>query len=146
MCNSLPRHYHRHAILLDKLLVHQVYSHLLVVFHKPPIITIAFLCDICLSADITSIRCASCGKQMFATLLCSGLDHISRIDRYLTTTNNNTWWSHQMETLSALLALCAGNSPITVEFSGQRLVTRSLVFFFFDLCLNKRLSKQSWGW
>ena len=27
-----------------------------------------------------------------------------------------TWWRHQMETFSALLALCAGNSPVTGEF------------------------------
>ena len=27
----------------------------------------------------------------------------------------NTWWRHQMETLSALLALCAGNSPVPVK-------------------------------
>ena len=26
------------------------------------------------------------------------------------------WWRHQMETFSALLALCAGNSPVTGEF------------------------------
>ena len=26
------------------------------------------------------------------------------------------WWHHQMETFSALLALCAGNSPVTGEF------------------------------
>ena len=31
------------------------------------------------------------------------------------------------------------------EFPVQRPVTRSLDVFF-DLCLNKRLSKQSWGW
>ena len=50
-----------------------------------------------------------------------------------------------METFSALLALCAGNSPVTGEFPKQRPVTRS-VDAFFDLRLNKRLSKQSWGW
>ena len=50
-----------------------------------------------------------------------------------------------METSSALLALCAGNSPITGEFLAQRLVTRSFDAPF-DLRLNKRLSKQSWGW
>ena len=27
----------------------------------------------------------------------------------------NTWWRHQMETISALLALCAGNSPVPVN-------------------------------
>ena len=48
-----------------------------------------------------------------------------------------------METFSALLALCAGNSPVTGEFPAQRPVTLSFDVFFG---LNKRLSKQSWGW
>ena len=56
-----------------------------------------------------------------------------------------TWWRHQMETFSALLAICAGNSPVSGEFPAQRPVTRSFDVFF-DLRLNKRLSKQSWGW
>ena len=50
-----------------------------------------------------------------------------------------------MGTFSALLALCAGNSPGTGEFPAQRPVTRSFDVFF-DLRLNKRLSKQWWGW
>ena len=56
-----------------------------------------------------------------------------------------SWWRHQMEPISALLALCVGNSPVTGEFPSQRPVTRSLDVFF-DLRLNKRLSKQSRGW
>ena len=59
--------------------------------------------------------------------------------------NPCTWWRHQMETFSALLALCAGDSPVTGEFPSQRPVTRSFDFSF-DLRLNKRLSKPSWGW
>ena len=55
------------------------------------------------------------------------------------------WWRHQMETFPALLAICAGNSPVPDEFPAQRPVTRS-VDVFFDLRLNKRLSEQSWGW
>ena len=55
------------------------------------------------------------------------------------------WWRHQLETFSALLALCAGNSPVTGEFPAQRPVTRNFDVFF-DLCPKKRLSKQSWGW
>ena len=55
------------------------------------------------------------------------------------------WWRHQMETFSAWLAICAGNSPVPGEFPAQRPVTRSFDVFF-DLRLNKRLSKQSWGW
>ena len=55
------------------------------------------------------------------------------------------WWRHQMEKFSALLAFCAGNSPVTGEFPAQRPVTRSFDVFFYVL-LNKRLSKQSWDW
>ena len=55
------------------------------------------------------------------------------------------WWSHQIETFSALLAICAGNSPVSGEFPSQRPVTRSFDVLF-DLRLNKRLSKQSWCW
>ena len=47
-----------------------------------------------------------------------------------------------METFSALLAICAGNSPVPGEFLTQRPVTRSFDVFF-DLRLNKRLSKHS---
>ena len=59
--------------------------------------------------------------------------------------NQRKWWRHRMETFSALLATCAGNSPVTGEFPSKRQVTRSFDVFF-DLRLNKRLSKQSRGW
>ena len=57
----------------------------------------------------------------------------------------NARWRHQMETVSALLAICVGNSTVPGEFPAQRLVTRSFDLFF-DLRPNKRLSKQSRGW
>ena len=44
------------------------------------------------------------------------------------------WWRHQMEIFSALLAICAGNSPVVGEFPAERPVTRSF---------HKQLSKQS---
>ena len=46
-----------------------------------------------------------------------------------------------MEKFSALLAICAGNSPVSGEFPAQRLVTRSFDIIF-DLRLNKQLSKR----
>ena len=48
----------------------------------------------------------------------------------------SSWWRHQMETFSTLLAICAGNSPVTGEFSTQRPVTQSFDVFF-DLRLNR---------
>ena len=56
-----------------------------------------------------------------------------------------TWWRHQMKTFSALLALCAGNSPVPVN-SPHKCQWRWALIFSFDLRLNKRLSKQPRGW
>ena len=46
-----------------------------------------------------------------------------------------TRWRHQIETFSTSLALCGVNSLIIGEFD-----------VFFDLWLNIRFRKQSWGW
>ena len=46
-------------------------------------------------------------------------------------------WRHQMETFSALLARCEGNSPVTFEYPSQRPVTPS-----FDIFFNLRLNKH----
>ena len=51
-----------------------------------------------------------------------------------------TWWRHQMDTFSALLAICAGNSPVPGEVPAQRPVMQSFDVFF-DLRPNKRLSE-----
>ena len=56
--------------------------------------------------------------------------------------NKNPWWRYQMETFSALLVTWAWNSSVIGEFPAQRPVTRSFDVFF-DLRLNKRLSKQT---
>ena len=53
-----------------------------------------------------------------------------------------TWWRNQMETFSALLALCAENSPVTD--GAQRPVTLSFDAFF-DLRLNKRVNNREIG-
>ena len=85
-------------------------------------------------SDMTVEKCqATCRQQAFkyAGLQVRGLSY--------------TWWRHQMETFSALLAICAGNSPVPCEFPAQRPVTSGFDVFF-DLRLNKRLSKQSRGW
>ena len=40
----------------------------------------------------------------------------------------NTWWRHQMETFSALLAICAGNSPVPVNSSRKGQWRGALMF------------------
>ena len=71
--------------------------------------------------------------------------HIWNICTYLHQQAGISWWRHQMETFSALLAICVGNSPDSGDFPAQRPVTRSFGAFF-DLRPNERLSKQWWGW
>ena len=56
-----------------------------------------------------------------------------------------SWWRHKMETFSALLAFCAGNSQVNGKFPAQRPVTRSFAVFF-DLRLNQQLNKQWRRW
>ena len=51
------------------------------------------------------------------------------------------WWRHQIETSSALLAICAGNSPVPGEFPAHRPVTRGFDVFF-DLRLDNRLGNN----
>ena len=89
-------------------------------------------------------------EETFSALLalCAGkspvtVSHPSKL--VITCVQDVSWWRYQMETFYALLAICAGNSPVTGEYPTQRPVTRSFDVFL-DLCLNKRLSKQSWDW
>ena len=56
-----------------------------------------------------------------------------------------SWLRYQMETLSALLALCAGNSSVTGEYPAWWPVMLSFNVFF-GLHLSKRLSKQYRDW
>ena len=41
-----------------------------------------------------------------------------------------TWWRHQMEAFSALLGLCAGNSPVPVKSPHKGQWRGALMFFF----------------
>ena len=65
--------------------------------------------------------------------------------RAIANKRTHTWWRLQMETFSASPPICVGNSPVTGEIPVQRPVTRNFDGFI-DLRLNKRLSKQWWGW
>ena len=56
-----------------------------------------------------------------------------------------TWWRHQMETFSALLAIRAGNSPVFGEFPAQRPVTRSFDVFFDCTWINRWVNNDESG-
>ena len=50
-----------------------------------------------------------------------------------------------METFSALLAICAGNSPVPGEFPAQRPVTRSFDVFFDLRLINGWVNNRKAG-
>ena len=56
-----------------------------------------------------------------------------------------SWWRHQMETFSALLAICAGNAPVPGEFPTQRPVTRSLMLSLICVWINSWVSNREAG-
>ena len=62
--------------------------------------------------------------------------HLAYICSLFNTRWNGSWWHHQMEPFSALLALCVGNSQVTGKSPPQRPVTRSFDVFF-DVRLNE---------
>ena len=88
-----------------------------------------------------SCNCLASIRRQATTWTHSSPTHICVIRSHWVNATTSIWWRHQMETFSALLAICAGNSPGTA----QRPVMRSFDVFF-DLRLNKWLCKQSRGW
>ena len=62
--------------------------------------------------------------------------------------NEFTWWRHQMETFSALLAICAGNSPVTGEFLNKGQWRGALMFSLIcariNGCVNNREAGDLW--
>ena len=57
---------------------------------------------------------------------------LSEYEIYPTTAAEHfgAWWRYQMETVSVLLAICAGNSLVPGEFPTQRPITRNFDVFF----------------
>ena len=104
--------------------------------HKAAILNMPFLLSDHSVAQGWSATIHSAGQILSA----QGLSAV-----YVREGQSMSWWRHEIDTFSALLALCAGNSPVTGEFPSQRPVTQSFGVFF-DLRLNKRLTKQSCGW
>ena len=56
-----------------------------------------------------------------------------------------SWWRHEMETFSALLALCAGNSPVTGEFPHKGQWRGALMFSWVCARTNPRTNTRDAG-
>ena len=60
--------------------------------------------------------------------------------------SSRTWWRYQMETFSALLDLCAGNSSVIGEFPAQRPATRSFDGFLISVWINAWVNNHEAGY
>ena len=55
------------------------------------------------------------------------------------------WWRHQMETFSALLAICAGNSPVPVNSPHKGQWRRALMFSLICVWINDWTNNREAG-
>ena len=58
---------------------------------------------------------------------------------------NLTWWRHQMETFSALLAICAGNSPVPVNSPHKGQWRGALIFSLIYAWINDWVNNREAG-
>ena len=56
-----------------------------------------------------------------------------------------TWWRHQMETFSTLLAICAGNSPVPGEFPHKGQWHGALMFSLICVWINDWVNNRETG-
>ena len=56
-----------------------------------------------------------------------------------------SWWRHQMETFSALLALCAGNSPVPVNSPHKGQWRGALMFSLICAWINRWVNNREAG-
>ena len=59
--------------------------------------------------------------------------------------SRDSWWLHQMETFYVLLALCAGNSPVTDEFPHKDQWRGVLVFSLIRASINGWVNNRGAG-
>ena len=82
--------------------------------------------------------------KLYHIVLCKTLsprvDKCSNLDLSLL---NIPWWRHQMETFSALLAICAGNSPVNSTYKGQW--RGALMFSLICVWINDRVNNRESG-
>ena len=68
--------------------------------------------------------------------------HLGMDDDYIRV---NPWWRHQMEPFSALLALCAGNSPVPVNYPHKGQWRGALMFSLICARINDWVNYREAG-
>ena len=93
----------------------------------------------------------SCRKKVLLLLVISLTNKLGciivniNIDMFIHVHAFRAWWRHQMETLSALLALCAGNSPVPVNSPHKGQWRGALMFSFIYAWINDWVNNREAG-
>ena len=87
----------------------------------------------------THLPTTSRKKQAFSLLDATARFHSIPKDSFY------SWWRHQMETFSALLAICAGNSPVPGEFPHKGQWRGALMFFLICVWKNGWVNNRKAG-
>ena len=69
----------------------------------------------------------------------------SAVSVYTVPHYNVPWWRHQMETFSALLAICVGTSPVPGEFPTQGQWRGALIFYLICVWINDWVNNREAG-
>ena len=85
-------------------------------------------------------------------------NHVNPVETHNTTTMKQSpaqscsylmgytpWWRHQMETFSALLAICVGNSPVPGEFPHKGQWRGALIFSLISVWMNGWVNNREAG-
>ena len=73
------------------------------------------------------------------------MKQLTEWSRSITDQNATTWWRHQMETFSALLAICAGNSPVPVNSPHKGQWCGTLMFSLICVWINGWVNNREAG-
>ena len=92
------------------------------------------------------LHCPTLNKDFLLLLFLTNIFFKENRDLKMPSTKwHPSWWRHQMETFSALLALCVGNSLVTGEFPAQRQWRGALVFSLICVWTNGWVNNKDAG-
>ena len=89
---------------------------------------------------LRKFRCVYFGKLYY--IACFWSDNVHNLPSKKTVI---PWWRHQMETFSALLALCAGNSPVPVKSPHKGQWRRAFMFSLICAWINDWVNNREAG-
>ena len=94
--------------------------------------------------------CLGCVGVSWISCVCVSADDVqsSKVHCFLCyvyVSVSSTWWRHQMEMFSALLALCTGNSPVPVNSPHKGQWRGALMFSFICVWINDWVNNHEAG-